>query len=76
MFPIVYFNSVCIFIYVLSLFQINTMDMKTSQFLTLHSKAIRDLCFNPAVDDGILLSVSVDKTVKMTSILSNAQVQT
>ena len=57
-------------------FQISAMDFKTSQYLTIHSKAIRDVCFHPLVDDGILLSCGLDKTVKMTSVMSNAVVQT
>lgn len=52
------------------------MDFKTSQYLTVHSKAIRDCCFHPFVDDGILLSCGLDKTAKMTSVISNTVVQT
>ncbi|XP_062576886.1 E3 ubiquitin-protein ligase RFWD3-like, partial [Saccostrea cucullata] len=56
--------------------KISTMDFKTSQYLTIHSKAIRDCCFHPFVDDGILLSCGLDKTAKMTSVISNTVVQT
>ncbi|XP_041367491.1 E3 ubiquitin-protein ligase RFWD3-like [Gigantopelta aegis] len=56
--------------------KISAMDFKTTQFLTIHSKAIRDICFHPVVDDGILLSCSLDRTIKMTSIISNTVVQT
>ncbi|KAL4225243.1 RING finger and WD repeat domain-containing protein 3 [Mactra antiquata] len=56
--------------------KISTLDFKTSQYLTIHSKAIRDLAFHPSVDDGMLLSCGLDKKVKMTSLLSNAVVQT
>lgn len=56
--------------------QISCMDFKTSQYLTVHSKAIRDCCFHPFVDDGILLSCGLDKTAKMTSVISNTVVQT
>ena len=56
--------------------QISCMDFKTSQYLTVHNKAIRDCCFHPFVDDGILLSCGLDKTAKMTSVISNTVVQT
>lgn len=56
--------------------KISCMDFKTSQYLTVHSKAIRDCCFHPFVDDGILLSCGLDKTAKMTSVISNTVVQT
>ncbi|XP_033752324.1 E3 ubiquitin-protein ligase RFWD3-like isoform X2 [Pecten maximus] len=55
--------------------KVSMMDFKTCQYLTLHTKAIRDVCFHPLVDDGMLLSASMDKTVKMTSVISNAVVQ-
>ncbi|KAK3102173.1 hypothetical protein FSP39_009342 [Pinctada imbricata] len=55
--------------------KISAMDFKTSQYLTIHSKAIRDVSFHPLLDDGILLSCGLDKTVKMTSVISNAVVQ-
>nr|XP_022328397.1 E3 ubiquitin-protein ligase RFWD3-like isoform X1 [Crassostrea virginica] len=56
--------------------KISCMDFKTSQYLTVHNKAIRDCCFHPFVDDGILLSCGLDKTAKMTSVISNTVVQT
>ncbi|KAK6192096.1 hypothetical protein SNE40_003635 [Patella caerulea] len=55
--------------------KISTMDFKTSQYLTIHSKVIRDICFHPVYDDGILLSCGMDKSIKMTSIMSNTVVQ-
>ncbi|XP_060082896.1 E3 ubiquitin-protein ligase RFWD3-like [Ylistrum balloti] len=55
--------------------KVSMMDFKTCQYLTLHTKAIRDVCFHPLVDDGMLLSASMDKTIKMTSVISNAVVQ-
>lgn len=55
--------------------KISALDFKTCQYLTLHSKAIRDVAFHPSVDDGILLSCGLDKKVKMTSLLSNAVIQ-
>ncbi|XP_053385087.1 E3 ubiquitin-protein ligase RFWD3-like isoform X2 [Mercenaria mercenaria] len=55
--------------------KICTLDFKTSQYITIHSKAIRDVAFHPTVEDGMLLSCGLDKKVKMTSLLSNAVVQ-
>ncbi|XP_052797450.1 E3 ubiquitin-protein ligase RFWD3-like isoform X2 [Mya arenaria] len=55
--------------------KISSLDFKTSQYLTIHSKPIRDLAFHPAVEDGMLLSCGLDKKVKMTSLISNAVVQ-
>ena len=52
------------------------MDFKTSSYLTLHQKAVRAVSFHPTVDDGILLSVSMDRTVKLTSMVTNSVVQT
>ncbi|KAJ8298797.1 hypothetical protein KUTeg_022857, partial [Tegillarca granosa] len=52
--------------------KISAMDFKTAQYLTIHSKPIRDVCFHPFTDDGVLLSCGLDKTIKMTSIISNA----
>ncbi|XP_060588595.1 E3 ubiquitin-protein ligase RFWD3-like [Ruditapes philippinarum] len=56
--------------------KICTLDFKTSQYITIHNKAIRDVAFHPTVEDGMLLSCGLDKKVKMTSLLSNAVVQT
>lgn len=55
--------------------KICTLDFKTSQYLTIHSKQIRDVAFHPSVEDGMLLSCGLDKKVKLTSLLSNAVVQ-
>ena len=62
---------VCIHIFL----QLSTLDFKTSQYMTVHSKAIRDIAFHPSVDNGMLLSCGLDKKVKMTNLLSNAVVQ-
>ncbi|XP_067655672.1 E3 ubiquitin-protein ligase rfwd3.S-like [Haliotis asinina] len=56
--------------------KLSAMDFKTSQYMTIHSKAIRDICFHPTFDNGILLSCGLDKTAKMTSVMSNNVVQT
>ncbi|KAK7099177.1 hypothetical protein V1264_003359 [Littorina saxatilis] len=56
--------------------KLSCLDFKTSSYMTLHQKALRAISFHPTVDDGILLSVSMDKTVKLTSMLTNTVVQT
>ncbi|XP_013408860.1 E3 ubiquitin-protein ligase RFWD3 [Lingula anatina] len=56
--------------------KISTFDLKTSQYVAIHNKAIRDVSFKPQSRDSLLLSCSVDKTVKMTSLISNTVVQT
>nr|KAG5694614.1 hypothetical protein BaRGS_014709 [Batillaria attramentaria] len=56
--------------------KISAMDFKTSSYMTLHTKAIRGITFHPMVDDGVLLSGSMDKTVKLTSMITNTVVQT
>ncbi|KAG7165429.1 E3 ubiquitin-protein ligase RFWD3-like [Homarus americanus] len=53
--------------------KLNMTDMKTDRFVPLHQKQIRDLAFNPAKND-LLLSVGMDKKVKLTNMSSNALV--
>lgn len=55
--------------------KISSLDLKTTEYVTLHSKAIRNVCFHPTYHDGVLLSCSLDKTVKLTSMISNTIVQ-
>ncbi|XP_002732699.2 uncharacterized protein LOC100377562 [Saccoglossus kowalevskii] len=55
--------------------KLSMMDMKSNQYVTIHSKMLRDCCFNNR-QDGLLLTASVDKTIKITSLLSNTVVQT
>jgi E3 ubiquitin-protein ligase RFWD3 len=57
------------------LFQLSTMDFRTTQFVHIHSKMIRDLAFNPKSFDGLLLSCSLDRMLKITSVISNTVVQ-
>jgi len=61
---------------VLTLFQISTLDFKTSEFVSIHSKPIRDLAFHSRTSDATMLSCSMDKTVKLTSLHSNNILQT
>lgn len=56
--------------------KINTADFSRSDNIFLHKKPIRDMAFNAVKHDGLLLTASMDKTVKITSMLTNAVVQT
>lgn len=56
--------------------KISVVDFKTSEFIRLHSHPIRDMTFNPGTDGGLLLSVSMDKSIRITSMLGNSVVQT
>jgi len=59
------------------MFQISTLDFKTSEFVSVHSKPIRDLAFHSrtVTSDAMMLSCSMDKTVKLTSLNSNNVLQ-
>lgn len=48
--------------------------LKVSDFVPIHSRLIRDIKFNSAADDGILLSCGDDKTLKLTSMYTNNSV--
>ena len=55
------------------LVKISTRDLKEYQFVPVHSNVIRDVKFCPNKED-LLLTVSTDKTAKLTSISSNSNV--
>ena len=55
------------------LVKISCRDLKEYEFVPIHSDVIRDLKFCPNKDD-LLLSVSTDKTAKLTNIASNSNV--
>ncbi|KAK3921158.1 E3 ubiquitin-protein ligase RFWD3 [Frankliniella fusca] len=52
---------------------IDTEEFRLRQLMPMHSKAIRDLSFNPHRKD-LLLTASLDKTAKMFCMSSNASV--
>ncbi|XP_035208093.1 E3 ubiquitin-protein ligase RFWD3-like isoform X2 [Stegodyphus dumicola] len=54
--------------------KLSTMDMKPSEFVWVHQKPIRDMAFH--VHDGLVLTGSLDKSVRITNILTNTVVQT
>ncbi|XP_078138998.1 E3 ubiquitin-protein ligase rfwd3.S [Centroberyx gerrardi] len=55
--------------------KVSLVNMKACQYVPIHSKQIRGLSFNRQ-NDSLLLSAALDKTVKLTSLLTNTVVQT
>ncbi|XP_069822451.1 E3 ubiquitin-protein ligase RFWD3 [Dendropsophus ebraccatus] len=55
--------------------KLSAANMKSSQYVPIHSKQIRGLAFSNRTD-GLLLSAALDNTVKLTSLLTNTVVQT
>ena len=56
--------------------QLTALDFKTSEFVSVHSKPIRDLAFHARTSDATMLSCSMDKSIKLTSLHSNNVLQT
>ena len=54
--------------------KVSVLDFKTSQYVAIHSKMIRDICVSQ--QENVVLSASLDKTVRVTSLSSNTVVQT
>ncbi|XP_003791380.1 E3 ubiquitin-protein ligase RFWD3 [Otolemur garnettii] len=54
---------------------LSTANMKSSQYIPMHGKQIRGLAFNNP-SKGLLLSASLDNTIKLTSLETNTVVQT
>ncbi|XP_034378739.1 E3 ubiquitin-protein ligase RFWD3 isoform X1 [Arvicanthis niloticus] len=54
---------------------LSTANMKSSQYIPMHSKQIRGLAFSNQAK-GLLLSASLDSTIKLTSLETNTVVQT
>ncbi|GFR27500.1 e3 ubiquitin-protein ligase RFWD3, partial [Trichonephila clavata] len=54
--------------------KISTLDMKPSEFVLVHQKPIRDMAFH--CHDGLVLTASLDKSVKITNVLTNSVVHT
>ncbi|VDK35576.1 unnamed protein product [Taenia asiatica] len=55
---------------------IHTNDLRPLKFIYLHAQPIRDLAFHPEQQDAIVASVSIDKCLKLTSLLADQVVQT
>ncbi|XP_057568878.1 E3 ubiquitin-protein ligase RFWD3 [Hippopotamus amphibius kiboko] len=54
---------------------LSTANMKSSQYIPMHGKQIRGLAFSSR-SKGLLLSASLDNTIKLTSLETNTVVQT
>lgn len=54
--------------------RVHMLDKKLESFVSLHREPIRDLAFNPVNQDQ-LLSVSQDKTIRLTNVNSCAEIQ-
>ncbi|XP_062997026.1 E3 ubiquitin-protein ligase RFWD3 isoform X1 [Elgaria multicarinata webbii] len=53
----------------------SAVNLKSSQYVPIHSKQIRGLAFSNRAD-GLLLSAALDHTLKLTSLTTNTVVQT
>lgn len=49
--------------------QIRTDDLRPLKYIHLHAQPIRDLAFHPEQQDAIVASASIDKSLKLTSLL-------
>jgi len=54
--------------------KISSLDSRSSEYIRIHQKGIRDAKFNQSGDE-LLLTASLDRTLKITSMLSNSIVQ-
>ncbi|NXH40226.1 RFWD3 ligase, partial [Dicaeum eximium] len=54
---------------------ISMANLRSSQYIPIHSKQIRGLAFGTR-PDGLLLSAALDNTLKLTSLATNTVVQT
>ena len=48
----------------------SSLESRTSEYVPVHQSCIRDICFNSS-GDRLLLSASMDKTLKITSMTSS-----
>ena len=56
------------------LIQVSSLDSKHCEFVRIHQKTLRDAAFS-CRGDGLLLTAAMDKTIRVTSMLSNTVVQ-
>lgn len=54
--------------------KVSSLDSKHCEFVRIHQKPLRDAAFS-CRGDGLLLTAAMDKTVRVTSMLSNTVVQ-
>ncbi|XP_057692310.1 E3 ubiquitin-protein ligase RFWD3 [Corythoichthys intestinalis] len=55
--------------------KVSLANIRSSQYVPIHSDQVRGLCFNRQ-NEGTLLSASLDKTLKLTSLSGSVVVQT
>lgn len=55
--------------------KVSALDPNHSEFLSLHSQSVRDIKFSP-FDDSLVLTSSMDRTLKLTSTRTNNAVVT
>ena len=58
----------------LPIIKVSSLDSKHCEFVRIHQKPLRDAAFS-CRGDGLLLTAAMDKTVRVTSMLSNTVVQ-
>nr|CAH8841578.1 unnamed protein product [Trichobilharzia regenti] len=56
--------------------KVNSAEQRLIKYVHLHTQPIRDLAFHPEAQDGIVASASLDKTLRLTSLLNDTVVQT
>uniref|UniRef100_A0A0X3PCG4 RING-type E3 ubiquitin transferase n=1 Tax=Schistocephalus solidus TaxID=70667 RepID=A0A0X3PCG4_SCHSO len=55
--------------------KVHTGELRPLKYIHLHSQPIRDLALHPEHEDGIVASASMDKSLKLTSLLVDQVVQ-
>ncbi|KAK4469379.1 hypothetical protein MN116_006936 [Schistosoma mekongi] len=56
--------------------KVNSAEQRLIKYIHLHTQPIRDLAFHSEAQDGIIASASLDKTLRLTSLLNDTVVQT
>ncbi|CAH8482903.1 unnamed protein product [Schistosoma turkestanicum] len=56
--------------------KVHSAEQRLIKYVHLHTQPIRDLAFHPEAHDGIIASASLDKTLRLTSLLNDSIVQT
>ena len=56
------------------LLKVSGLELRSSEFVSIHQGVLRDVVFGPE-GDGLVLSASMDKTLKLTRMVSNTVVQ-
>ncbi|CAL8074268.1 unnamed protein product [Calicophoron daubneyi] len=56
--------------------KVSTIEQRPLKYIHLHAQPIRDIAFHPDAQDGILCSASLDKSLRLTSLLADQVVQT